>query len=55
MSSKLHGILVPLIKNACKLQLDSNVVIDLILATQKVTGQFTDILGGTVIPIIEDL
>jgi hypothetical protein len=37
------------------MQSDSNVVIDLILVTQKATSQFTDTLGGTVIPIIEDL
>jgi hypothetical protein len=38
------------------IQLDSNVIIDLILVTLKARGQFTDTLGGgTVIPIIEDL
>jgi hypothetical protein len=41
--------------NKICIQSDSNVVIDLILVTQKATGQYTDILGGTVVPIIEDL
>jgi hypothetical protein len=35
--------------------LDSNVVIDLILVTQKATGQFTDTLVATVIPINGDV
>jgi hypothetical protein len=34
------------------MQSDSNVVIDLILVTQKATSQFTDILGRTVVPIM---
>jgi hypothetical protein len=36
--------------NKICIQLDSNVVIDLILVTQKATGQFTDTLGELLFP-----